>query len=85
VIELDETLTLRFPALRSGKPEVMEATSVDGGWHFRRLEESGAPWLVVHDDFPGWSMLAASLEVAQETAERQLHLDVTVGLEARAR
>lgn len=77
MIALDTAKTVRFPSLRTGQREIWEAVSKDGKWSFRRLEERGTPWVVYHSDFPGWSMMAASLPKARRYAEAQLHLDLT--------
>ncbi len=46
--KLDPTKTLRYRNLRSGRPEIWEATSADGQWCYAREEEPGTPWHVLH-------------------------------------
>lgn len=76
MIPLDASKTVRYQSLRTGKMEVWEAYSKDGKWSFRRLEITGTPWEVTHEDFPGWSMLAGSLKRARLLALPQLRLDL---------
>lgn len=76
MIPLDPGKTRKYQSLRTGRMEVWEASSADGKWSFRRLEDTGTPWEVTHEDFPGWSMLAGSLAKARKFAEAQLRLDL---------
>lgn len=76
LIPIDAAKTVRYQSLRTGRMEAWEATSKDGLWSFRRLEDTGTPWEVTHSDFPGWSMLAGSLRKARLHAAAQLRLDL---------
>lgn len=61
--------------------EIWEAVSEDGKWSFIREESPGTPWIVTHVDFPDWYAMFSSLTQARKRAERQLHFDLTVGLD----
>jgi len=76
MIDLDPAGFTKYQNLRTGRMEKWAASSKDGKWSFHRLEMTGTPWEVTHSDFPGWSMLAASLDKARTLALPQLALDL---------